>query len=127
MSDDTGGITACSCAVSTSSDANVLSALDSRIVDVGSDVSIPCSVTGSGTVSWLFIMFSSARQFVIYRNDHVVDEFKDKFKAVTGRPSGNHSLTLVNAQSTDSGWYVCVVENGSNISRNIVITLNVTG
>jgi Immunoglobulin V-set domain len=91
------------------------------------NASIPCVTSENDTVSWLHINFETAEQFAIYRHGHVVHSLKDKFKAVAGHASGNHSLVLINAQKDDSGWYVCVVENGKKISSSRIITLNVSG
>lgn len=95
-------------------------------VKVGRSLHMSCIVDSDNRVSWLHVRYDSADQSKIYENGLVVDQYKQKFQAVPNHVGGNYSLTLLNAQTNDSGWYMCVVVDGGSILDNRVSALNVT-
>jgi Immunoglobulin V-set domain len=101
------------------------SAASSLSVDVGTDTLLPCNSNIGGTVSWLYIRFDTAEQSKICIDGSVVSPYKDKFHAMMDRASGNFSLVLLNAQTSDSGWYVCVVHSGRWVSDQHVLHVDI--
>jgi Immunoglobulin V-set domain len=101
------------------------SATNFRNVDVARDALLPCISNIGGTANWLYIRFNTAEQSQICIDGSVVSAYKDKFYAVKDRASGNFSLSLLNAQMNDSGWYVCVVHSGRWVSSHSIFHINV--
>jgi hypothetical protein len=101
-------------------------------VSVNSSVTLPCNITRGDSVSWLYIRTDTAQQFKVYGGDQVTDKFTGKIRDATDRANGNYSLLLVDAQTEDSGWYVCTSEivaskTNRTIASKHIIGLNVSG
>jgi hypothetical protein len=89
-------------------------------------VTLPCTVNDSSNVNWLYIDFHTAQQFKVYGEGQVKNKYKERISLDTDCATGNCSLILTNAQTTDSGWYVCVSERNHQVTSKRVITLIVT-
>jgi uncharacterized protein YktA (UPF0223 family) len=90
---------------------------------IGNNVTLPCIVNNRSNVKWLNIDFHKAQQFKVYGEGQVKNKYKGKISVDTDCATGNCSLILINAQTTDSGWYVCVSERNHQVTSKRVITL----
>ena len=94
---------------------------------VSSNVTLPCTISGDVSISWLYIHSDTGQQIKISGNGPIRKKYEGKFSAVTDSATGNYSLILFNAQTNDSGWYVCISESGRNITCKHIINLIVSG
>jgi hypothetical protein len=96
----------------------------SHVID--NNVTLPCSADDPSKVNWLYIDFHTAQQFKVYGEGQVKNKFKERISIDTNCATGNCSLILINAQTNDSGWYICVSKTGHNVTSKRIVTLNVT-
>jgi Immunoglobulin V-set domain len=94
---------------------------------VSSNVTLPCTQSGVGDISWLYINSDTAQQIKVYGSGRITNNYGGKFSAFTDPATGNYSLFLFDAQMNDSGWYVCVSERGRIITNQQIISLLVRG
>jgi hypothetical protein len=92
---------------------------------IGNNVTLPCDAGDRDSVSWLYVDFHTAQQFKVYGGGQVKNNYREKIVLVTNCTTGNCSLILINAQTNDSGWYICVSERDDVITGKRVVTLNV--
>jgi Immunoglobulin V-set domain len=94
---------------------------------VNSNVTLPCTKSSVGDISWLYIHSDTAQQIKVYGNGRIASNYEGKFRPVTDPATGIHSLILFNAHMSDSGWYVCVSESGRIVNSKHIISLLVSG
>jgi Immunoglobulin V-set domain len=94
---------------------------------VSGKVTLPCTISGEGSISWLYIHLDTAQQIKVYGNNRAANNYEAKFSAAADPATGNYSLILFNAQINDSGWYVCISESGRTVVSQHIINLLVSG
>jgi hypothetical protein len=97
----------------------------------GSNVALSCTVTRGDSVSWLYIRMNTTQQSKVYGDRQVLNRFAGKIIDATDRANGNYSLILSDAQTEDSGWYVCISETVTsrterNVASKVIIGVNVS-
>jgi hypothetical protein len=92
----------------------------------GNNIILPCAIGDNDDVSWLYIDFDTGQQLNIYGGGRVKKSYKERIIPATDCATGNCSLKLLNAQTNDSGWYVCVNERNEVITSKHVVTLIMT-
>jgi hypothetical protein len=93
---------------------------------IGNNVTLPCAANDCSRVNWLYIDLQTARQFKVYGGGQVKNKYKERITLDTGRATDSCSLILTNAQTSDSGWYVCVGETDGTVTSKRIVTLIVS-
>jgi len=84
----------------------------------GRSVSLSCRTATSNPVRWFYIKSQNEPQYVIFNGISVELNYKDKVTMDRDPAVGKWDMTVKNVQLNESGWYICIDDEGSGSHRH---------
>ena len=79
---------------------------------IGEHITLKCHTTLTSRVKWIFMESNYSTQYPVYSDGRITDMFSVNVEINIITSAGQYDLLLYNVQHVNSGWYVCIEDDG---------------